>query len=48
MGLGFGRSVTLKRAVDGFLSGARVDPHRIWLFVAFEFWRRKWLQGQGA
>ena len=38
----------LKRGVDGFLSGTRLDPHRIWLFVAFEFWRRKWLQGSGA
>ena len=47
-GSGLVDPVTLKRAVDGFLSGARVDPHRIWLFVAFEFWRRKWLQGHGA
>ena len=42
-GSGLVDPVTLKQAVDGFLSGARVDPHRIWLFVAFEFWRRKWL-----
>ena len=47
-GSGLVDPATLKRAVDGFLSGARVDPHRIWLFVAFEFWRRKWLQGHGA
>jgi asparagine synthase (glutamine-hydrolysing) len=47
-GSGLVDPVALKRAVDGFLSGARVDPHRIWLFVAFEFWRRKWLQGHGA
>jgi asparagine synthase (glutamine-hydrolysing) len=47
-GSGLVDPVTLKRTVDGFLSGARVDPHRIWLFVAFEFWRRKWLQGHGA
>jgi len=47
-GSGLVDPATLKRAVEGFLSGARVDPHRIWLFVAFEFWRRKWLQGYGA
>ncbi len=47
-GSGLVDPVALKRAVDGFLSGARVDPHRIWLFVAFEFWRRKWLEGHGA
>ena len=47
-GSGLVDPVALKRAVEGFLSGARVDPHRIWLFVAFEFWRRKWLQGYGA
>ena len=47
-GSGLVDPVTLKRSVEGFLSGARVDPHRIWLFVAFEFWRRKWLQGQGT
>jgi hypothetical protein len=38
--------VALKRAVNGFLAGTRVDPSRIWLFVAFELWRRKWLQGR--
>ncbi len=47
-GSGLVEPAALKRAVDGFLSGARVDPHRIWLFVAFEFWRRKWLHGQLA
>ena len=46
-GSGLVDPVALKRAVDDFLAGARVDPHRIWLFVAFEFWRRKWLQGHG-
>ena len=47
-GSGLVEPAALKRAVEGFLSGARVDPHRIWLFVAFEFWRRKWLRGQGS
>lgn len=47
-GSGLVDPVALKRAVDGFLAGARVDPNRIWLFVAFELWRRKWLQGQGT
>jgi asparagine synthase (glutamine-hydrolysing) len=47
-GSGLVDPVALKRAVDGFLAGARVDPHRIWLFVAFEFWRRKWVQGHST
>ena len=47
-GSGLVDPVSLKRSVEGFLSGGKVDPHRIWLFVAFEFWRRKWLQGLGT
>ena len=32
------------RVVNAFLSGARIDPNRVWLLLAFELWRRQWLK----